>query len=70
MKKVSVLIVIMILCSLLVSASTKIVLKVSSDEPVSAKEALTDIKEHPFVLYFKLDGFSIFFQIVFLDFPP
>jgi tetratricopeptide (TPR) repeat protein len=54
-------IIIILLCSILVSASTKMILKVNSENPLTAKQAIDDLKIHPFMLYFKL-GVYFFYQ--------
>ena len=54
------------LCSVLVSAASQFVLKVSSDDPITKEQAKEDLKAHPFVLYFKL-GVYYFYSGKFTD---
>lgn len=55
-----------VLCSLFVSASSRFILKVDSEEPITLKQAIEDITAYPFVLYFKL-GVYYFYQGKFYD---
>jgi len=67
MKKVVIMgILICVLCSLLVSAGSKFILKVNSTEPISPQQAIEDLLSHPYVLYFKL-GVYYFYQNKFDD---
>jgi tetratricopeptide (TPR) repeat protein len=53
-------IIIILLCSVIVSASTKMILQVNS-ENITYQQAMEDLKIHPFMLYFKL-GVYFFYQ--------
>jgi len=66
MKKVAVIVLMIVLCSIIVTASSGMILKVSSDDEISLKDAINDIRQHPFILYFKL-GVYYFYQGRFND---